>query len=235
MKTKSPLLILAVILLTSCMPSPTAVPESTPTVEIIPTVTLTLTPINTPAPSFTLTPTSLPIPDYMKDFIDDGYATMQVEPNAQYLVFHLKDVKFAKNDTGILFHGIRIFSWNTVSYFENGEYREGIVLNQVCRVEGANAGRHASTLGDNVNLVPGGNCPSMDFFKSKYESILALFGSDYFIAKVLLGTGNNQLRDMLFEGVFPNENGVFQTVNIPEIGEVLPSTQVDDFINAVWK
>jgi hypothetical protein len=234
MKTKTSLLILVTLLLASCAPASTPTPTETATVA--PTATNTLLPTETftPAPTATITP--VVIPDYMNQFIEKGYKTLSGN-GILYVVNQEGKSGYADGD-GIMFNGIRIYSWMTgISYFdEQGIFHnDGIILDGVCRE--MRPQDFWAILVDSTNTISHSSCPSVAFFKSTRTEISRKSIGDNFIFKGSVGvaTGNGT-KDInkIFEGYFPIVDGKYQSVTIPSIGSVLPIVRMDYESKVEW-
>ncbi|MDP3443234.1 MAG: hypothetical protein Q8T08_10305, partial [Ignavibacteria bacterium] len=124
-------------------------------------------------------------------------------------------------ENGIVFNERIIKSWVYVDYFEDGEYKRGIILDLVIR--GGNGlfkdyGKFvwASSIGEMSTN------PSMAFM-TKMDNFFA-DNTPETLHPIMCaplkyhGTGEAQL----YEGLFPNIDGKLEPVTIPGIGEVLP-------------
>lgn len=161
----------------------------------------------------------------MNEFVAKGYDQQVTKDNAIHVVLSESSLVYAQSESGISFQDIVIFSWFTVSYFDNdNQYREGIVLNNVCRVDGDNAGRFTSALTDGSQITPTRTCPGMPYFRGQNRDLLSALLGEYQILKAFLGTGNDTNKDLVYDGVFPESSKNPQNLNIPGIGEVMPIT-----------
>jgi hypothetical protein len=228
------LIVTAAIILTSCVTkldhesasatttvAATKIPEPTFTMEIHLSENLERTFIPTQTPGDTYTP------EYASEFAAGGYNSMETEPGSQHVIVYEASLEYAPIDEGILYNGLRIFSWfNNVAYFgKDGQYHHGILLNNTCVVGGENDGRFTSALTDGSQVTPNRACPGMPFFQGQNRDLLKVLPGDYQILKAFFGTGHDSNKDLIYGSVFFGLTTPADTLSIPGIGDnVLPIT-----------
>ncbi len=208
------------ILLTACSPAAASQPSAPPT-DAAPSATWTpaATPTSRPAP----TATAQLIPEFMRDYIEQGYEARNTDETLCFVI-HKKAVHYSPLE-GIVFKGRVIRSWLEVSYLQNGEYRQGIILEYV---------RSDTPLFSKFVWSGSGSGmtnPSVAWVQTIHKGFEDATEGDYPIACGTLGLpANPEIAlipgvDTLYEGIFPVEDGKVQTAWIPGIGRVLPVTQ----------
>ncbi len=219
MKTKTLLLLLAVILLTSCAPA--SIPTSIASPPALPTVTNVVLPTETFTPAPTATTTPVAFPDYMREYQDRGYDTMSGN-GVIYFVIDETKIHFAPEE-GVIFHERVIRDWFDVTYIENGILKHAFVIDFIGR--GGN-GIH-KTLNRFVDS-PGGSEGPFIPLNAMVRTIRTEWSGrtkgDYPIAAGILGVKSEDVNgQVLFGDIFPSGA---TTVDIPGIGEVLTVTQL---------
>ncbi len=212
------LLFVAFTLISGCTPNGNS--DLSPTIEPLltetPTSRVTVSPDSTS--KIILTPIT-EIPDHMTPFIEGGY-DKKTNEKMLYLAYDETSVHYLP-ENGIVFNERIIKSWVYVDYFENGEYKRGIILDLVIRGGDGlfkNYGKFvwASSIGEmSTNpsmafIVRNNNFFADNTPKTSYPIMCASLKYHE--------TGEAQL----YQGIFPSIDGKLQPVTIPGIGEVLP-------------
>ena len=206
------------IILASCAPAATVVPTET----AMPKSTITSIPPTLTLTSIPPTATELVIPDYMLSFIEQGFDKLSVDANTIYVVFHEDSTQYA-SEGGIKYKGKRIFSWTVVSYFENKIIKQGIVLDFTQNESGLLIGLSSFIDTSSTKVMPGP--PSIAYVKATRNKINEFTVGDYPIALADIGSPD-EAHALIFDDIFPEIDGVPQSITISGIGEVLPITRI---------
>jgi hypothetical protein len=220
MKTKTSLLSLVVILLTSCAPA--SLPAPTETATVVPTATTIVLPTETytPAPTATIPP--VVIPDYMQDYVDRGFDKMSGN-GILYVVIDETKIHYAPEE-GIIFQERIIRDWFEVTYIENGLLKHGIILDFVGR-GGNDVHKTLNRFVDSRGASEGPFIPLNAMVRTIRTDWADRTKGDYPIAIGILGVKADDVNgQVIFGDIFPPGA---TSVRIPGIGDVLPITQLD--------
>jgi hypothetical protein len=218
MRLLAALLFVALILVSGCTPNVKSELSTTikPTLTETPTVRVTASPASTA--TYTITPT-MEIPDHMTPFIEGGYDKKSNE-KMLYLTYDEASLHYLP-ENGIVFNERIIKSWVHVDYFENGEFKRGIILDLVIRGGDDLFKEYGKFVWSSSGGIMVTN-PSMAY----------MVRTDNFFADITPETSHPIMcaplknyetgEAQLYEGIFPNVDGKLEPVTIPGIGEVLP-------------
>lgn len=215
-------------------------PTSSISISSMPSETLSPTQTFTPKPTVTKTPQV--IPDYMSEYIERGFDAISSDSLLCFVVDKAK-VHYSPLE-GIVYKERVIRSWLEVEYLRNGELHRGIILEFVRR--GGNVIHKDLT---KVTWSGSGSSftnPSVAYVELIHNAWAEYTPNQHTIGCGILGTSlpseipqmdgidfnnllyafeaNTSTISILFDGVFPVEDGKAQSVTINGVGEVLPVT-----------
>jgi len=218
-------IILTISLLSACgvpatqLPMPT---ETTIPTVIIPTATATLI----PTPTLSPTPTEMVMPDFMKEFIESGYDKQLLDSDTIYVVLDEKATFYV----GLHYNKSTIYSWTEAYYIENGTLQKGFIITHYCTEnESGNAYHCYLPFAGNIRIE---NYPdSTNFSRGTLTQLHDLIIGDYPIVQIELNWQhfkkyNHGLPDSFFQDIYPPFTGKLKIINIPDIGDVIPATDI---------